>query len=143
RTAHRGTHPPRAGPTALKEGTPMDIDTSLVLLDADAADAERAIGIAGQLLVAAGRARPSYTDAMMKAFHELGPYVVVAPQIAMPHARPEDGALREGVAVVRLAAPVTFGHPENDPVRVVVPLVGVDADAHIAVLRRLSTVLMD
>lgn len=121
----------------------MDIDESLVKLDAHADDAEHAIRLAGELLVDAGRASAVYVDAMVTAYRELGPYVVIAPRIAMPHARPEHGALREGIAVLRLAEPVTFGHPENDPVRVVIPLAGVDADAHIAVLRTLSSVLMD
>ncbi|UNX54617.1 PTS sugar transporter subunit IIA [Georgenia sp. TF02-10] len=121
----------------------MEIDESLVLLDAHADDAEHAITLAGQLLVQAGRATADYLDAMVRAYHELGPYIVLAPHIAMPHARPENGALREGIAVVRLVEPVPFGHPHNDPVSVVIPLVGVDANAHIAVLRRLSAVLMD
>ena len=121
----------------------MDIDESLVLLGAHADDAEHAIRISGSLLVRAGCATPAYVDAMVAAYRELGPYIVLAPQIAMPHARPENGALKEGIAVVRLAEPMTFGHPDNDPVRVVIPLVGVDADAHITVLRKLSTVLMD
>lgn len=121
----------------------MDIDESLVLLDVHAQDPEHAITLAGQLLVDGGRAKPDYLDAMVRAYRELGPYVVLAPKIAMPHARPEHGALREGIAVVRLAEPVAFGHPENDPVSAVIPLVGVDATAHIEVLRGLSTVLMD
>ncbi len=121
----------------------MNIDESLVLLDAHAEGPEDAITMAGELLVKAGSATAEYVAAMVSAYRELGPYIVLAPQIAMPHARPENGALKEGIAVVRLAEPVTFGHPENDPVRVVIPLVGVDADAHITVLRKLSTVLMD
>lgn len=121
----------------------MDIDESLVRLDVRADDPEHAIRTAGELLVRAGLARPEYVEAMVGAYRELGPYMVLAPQIAMPHARPESGALNEGIAVVRLAGPMPFGHPDNDPVRVVIPLVGVDSDAHIAVLRKLASVLMD
>lgn len=121
----------------------MDIDESLVRLDVRAEDPEHAIRMAGELLVGAGRARPEYVEAMVDAYRKLGPYIVLAPQIAMPHARPENGALKEGIAVVRLAEPMAFGHPDNDPVRVVIPLIGVDADAHIAVLRKLAGVLMD
>lgn len=121
----------------------MDIDVSLVDLDAHPRDAEHAIRLAGRLLVRGGLATDTYVEAMVMAYRELGPYIVLAPQIAMPHARPEHGARRGGIAVLRLASPVPFGHPENDPVRVVIPLVGVDATAHIAVLRELSTVLLD
>lgn len=121
----------------------MDIDESLVELDAHPDDAEHAIRLAGRLLVDGGLATEKYVEAMVTAYRELGPYIVLAPKIAMPHARPEHGALSEGIAVLRLASPLRFGHPENDPVSVVIPLVGVDADAHIAVLRKLSTVLID
>lgn len=121
----------------------MDIDERLVRLDVTARDAEEAITLAGRLLVDAERVTPAYVEAMLEAFRTLGPYVVLAPNIAMPHARPEHGALREGVAVLRLAEPVAFGHPDNDPVRVVLPLAGTDPVAHIEVLRRLARVLMD
>jgi mannitol/fructose-specific phosphotransferase system IIA component (Ntr-type) len=121
----------------------MKFDESLVRLDVHADDAVHAITLAGQLLVDAGRVTPAYVDAMVEAYRSLGPYVVLAPHIAMPHARPEAGALAEAIAVVRLAEPVEFGHVDNDPVRVVIPLAGVDAGAHIDVLRRLSAVLMD
>lgn len=121
----------------------MKLDESLVRLDVHADDAEHAIILGGQLLVEAGRVTPGYVDAMVEAYQNLGPYVVLAPHIAMPHARPEAGALAESIAILRLAGPVEFGHPDNDPVRVVLPLAGVDAGAHIDVLRQVSTVLMD
>lgn len=121
----------------------MDIDERLVRLNVNARDAEDAIALAGQLLVDAERVTSEYVKAMVEAFRTIGPYIVLAPNIAMPHARPEHGALREGVAVLRLAEPIAFGHPDNDPVRIVIPLAGTDPVAHIEVLRHLAGVLMD
>ncbi len=121
----------------------MKLDESLVRLDVHANDAVHAITLGGQLLVDAGRVTSGYVDAMVEAYQSLGPYIVLAPHIAMPHARPESGALTESIAILRLAGPVDFGHPDNDPVRVVLPLASVDASAHIDVLRQVSTVLMD
>ncbi len=43
-------------------------------------------------------------------------HIVIAPGIALPHARPEDGVIDSTVAVVRLAEPVNFGNEDNDPV---------------------------
>lgn len=121
----------------------MDLDTSLVRLDVEAHDAEDAIRLAGQILVDAGSATPSYVEAMVGAYRTLGPYIVLAPHVAMPHARPESGAIAEGVGVLRLLEPVAFGHAEHDPVRVVIALVGADPNSHIDLLRRISRALSD
>ena len=44
---------------------------------------------------------------------------MIAPGIAMPHARPELGARNTGFSLVTLEKPVTFGHEDNDPVDVI------------------------
>ncbi|EIC06379.1 phosphoenolpyruvate-dependent sugar phosphotransferase system EIIA 2 [Microbacterium laevaniformans OR221] len=121
----------------------MHLNDVRVSLDDGSLTPENAIRAAGQLLVDDGLAEPRYSEAMIGAFRDLGPYIVLVPGIAMPHARPEAGAIRDGLAVLRLAQPVEFGHPENDPVRLVIPLVGSDNHSHIDLLKRLSRVLMD
>ena len=40
----------------------------------------------GQLMVDAGFTEPSYTEAMVEVVREMGPYIVLAPGLAMPHA---------------------------------------------------------
>jgi len=100
-----------------------------------------AIAAAGRLLVRAGAVEDRYIEAMVRVARELGPYIVIAPGVAMPHARPEDGAKRTAVSFVCLEQPVEFGNEENDPVRLVVGLAAVDHDAHIEVMRQLATVL--
>lgn len=121
----------------------MDLDKSLVRLNLHADDAEQAIGLAGQILVDAGSVTPAYVKAMVDAYRDLGPYIVLAPHIAMPHARPESGAVSEGVGVLRLLNPVEFGHPENDPVSLVIALAGTNSNSHVDLLRRISRVLTD
>ena len=53
---------------------------------------EEVIRHGGQLMVDAGFTDPSYTEAMVEVVREMGPYIVLAPGLAMPHARPEHGA---------------------------------------------------
>jgi len=74
---------------------------------------------------------------------ELGPYIVVAPGVAMPHARPEDGAIATGMSLVTLKEPVVFGNPDNDPVRLVIGLAALDAQAHLHALATLVELLGD
>lgn len=112
-----------------------------IALRVPATDWEEAVRAAGQLLVANGAAEPRYIDGMIRTVRELGPYIVIAPGVALPHARPEEGALREGYALVTLAQPVTFGNPDNDPVQVVIAFCAPDASAHLESLRVLAKYL--
>ena len=106
-----------------------------------AADWRAAVRAAGNLLEASGATEARYTEAMLRAAEELGPYIVIAPGLALPHARPEDGARRACMAVITLDPPVAFGSPENDPVRVVIALGAADADGHVLALAQLMAAL--
>lgn len=114
-----------------------------VQLDVHAENPVAAIRLAGALLVTAGFATDEYVEAMVAAFGQLGPYIVLAPHVALPHARPESGAITDGIAVLRLAEAVPFGHPDNDPVEIVIPLVASTHSGHLGMLRRMAAVLTD
>jgi mannitol/fructose-specific phosphotransferase system IIA component (Ntr-type) len=86
---------------------------------------------------------PRYIQAMIDAVEKLGPYMVLAPGIALAHARPEDGALQAGMSIVTFSTPVNFGSPENDPVRLVIAFCGVDHHSHIKMLQALAIFLED
>ncbi|MGG6314167.1 PTS sugar transporter subunit IIA [Paenibacillus macerans] len=117
------------------------LDKSLISLDVEAKDAQEAIRAAGRLLVDSGAAEDSYVESMLSAFRDKGPYIVVAPQIALPHAKAESGVNEASVSFVRLKRPVAFGHPENDPVKLVFALGSSSSSEHIDLLRRLTTLL--
>jgi PTS system ascorbate-specific IIA component len=104
---------------------------------------EDVIRYSGQLLVKAGKVQPSYVEKMLDAFHSLGPYIVMGPGIAMPHAHAEGDVSCPGISFVRLKEPVVFGHPENDPVVLVFALAGKAHDDHIDILQSLSELLGD
>jgi PTS system ascorbate-specific IIA component len=104
-----------------------------ILLNQTAADWQAAVRLSGVGLVASGCATDDYTDAMIEAIEELGPYVVIAPGLAMPHARPNDAVLHTGMSLVTLANSVDFGST-NDPVRVVFALAARDHDKHLELL---------
>lgn len=95
-------------------------------LQAHAADWKSAVKIGTDLLVKAGAVEERYYDAVIGIVEEHGPYYVVVPGIAMPHARPELGALKTGFALVTLDQPVEF-HSDNDPVRFLLCISAKDA----------------
>lgn len=113
----------------------------LVKVNESVQDWEEAIRAAGKLMVADGAVEPRFVDAMIRVAKEFGPYIVVAPGIALPHARPEDGVIRASIAVVQLAAPINFGNKDNDPVFLVIALAAVDNQQHIQGLAELAGVL--
>jgi ascorbate PTS system EIIA or EIIAB component len=117
-------------------------DTAVVL-DARADDWRAAVREAGRALTRSGSTRSEYADRMIAVIEEFGAYVVIAPGLALAHARPGADVKSEGLAVVTLAKPVPFGHPHNDPVRVVVGLAVSNAEDHVAFVARLANAFND
>ena len=118
-----------------------EISEKQFLFNASAKNWKEAVNIAGELLVKNGFAKPAYIDGMLKLTEELGPYIVITPGIAIPHARPEDGAIKPGFSVVKLADPVEFGNPNNDPVHLIIGFCSPNANAHVDFLAKLARIL--
>ena len=114
-----------------------------IRVGAVALDREHVMQLCGELLVASGRTTPDYTDAMLAALTELGPYFVIAPGIALAHAAPSEAVMATGLSLLTLAEPIVFGHESNDPVRLVVGLCAVDHDSHLELMAALAEFLAD
>lgn len=110
---------------------------------ATAVDWREAVRLAGAGLVRSGAARAGYSQEMIRMIDEHGPYVVIAPGLALAHARPGPDVLGDGLAIVTLATPVAFGHPHNDPVRVILGLAIKSSDRHLAAVAGLANVFND
>jgi mannitol/fructose-specific phosphotransferase system IIA component (Ntr-type) len=67
----------------------------------------------------------------------MGPYIVIAPGIAMPHARPEDGVKQVCMSLITLKEPVKFGNETNDPVKLVIEFGAIDNHTHLQALSQL------
>ena len=114
-----------------------------ILLQQSARSWRECFVLAGNALVESNRATAAYTQEMIQAFEELGPYMVIAPGIALAHGRPSAAVLETGLSLVTLSEPVAFGSANNDPVRLVIGLAAVDHDSHIDLMAALSELLMD
>ncbi|HEY8717651.1 PTS sugar transporter subunit IIA [Pengzhenrongella sp.] len=117
-------------------------DTGIVV-GAEAENWQEAITLAGDALVRSGITTDDYTLEMIDAVTRLGPYIVIAPGIALAHSRPSPAVLTTGISWVQLAEPVAFGNPKNDPVSLVIGLAASDHDGHLAIMAALAAVLMD
>jgi PTS system ascorbate-specific IIA component len=116
---------------------------SAIVLGAEAEDWRAAVTLAADALARSGVAKPTYAREMIRMIEEHGPYVVIAPGLALAHARPGPDVLGDGMAIVTLATPVTFGHPYNDPVRVILGLAITGADRHLAAVAHLANIFND
>ncbi len=119
------------------------VDRRSVNVNAEADSWQAAVELSGELLVAAEVVEERYGPAMVRTVEELGPYVAVAPGVAIPHARPEDGALEMGVSLVVLREPVEFGSEENDPVDLLFGFASPDKDSHVDTIRDLVSFIQD
>lgn len=81
---------------------------------------------------------PDYVTAIVEQHHSLGPYYVLAPGLAMPHARPEQGATGKGLSLLKLRQGVCFGAEEFDPVNVIIMLAAPDKHSHIDMITALA-----
>lgn len=119
------------------------LPTSAIALDALAPDWRSALHLAGALLVSTGCATDAYTNEMIQTIDAFGPYMVLAPGVALAHARPSPSVLKTGLSWVRLSAPVEFGHATNDPVGLVIGLAAVDKEQHRDALSAVGRALAD
>ncbi|MCW7548935.1 PTS sugar transporter subunit IIA [Photorhabdus sp. APURE] len=97
-----------------------------------------AIAVACQPLVENGAISSCYIDAIYRSHEVIGPYYVVGPGIAMPHARPEEGVNRLSLALTVISEGVEFGSDENDPVKLLIVLAATDSNSHVEVIAQLA-----
>lgn len=117
------------------------LNDALIEIDDSSKTAEEAIKSGGSLLVSEGSVKTEYIDAMIQSFQSNGPYFVIAPGIAMPHARPDDGVLESSVSLIKLTHAISFGHTSNDPVNLVFCIGATSGNEHISLLQKLTRLL--
>lgn len=115
----------------------------IVELNIQAIDWIEAVKASGNLLVKDGKVEEMYVDAMIDTVKEMGAYIVMAPGVAMPHARPDAGVNELGISVITLKEPIPFGNEEFDPVKLIFSLCAKESKAHIELLQELSCILDD
>ncbi|OFK24967.1 MULTISPECIES: PTS sugar transporter subunit IIA [Olsenella] len=95
-------------------------------------------------LVADGSVESEYADCLIKNVEEHGPYIVLIPGVAMPHAvAGAVGTNKEAISFMRVKEPVHFG-AEDDPdttATVFFTLSDVDAESHLVNMQRLAAVM--
>ncbi|WP_026693913.1 PTS sugar transporter subunit IIA [Peribacillus kribbensis] len=102
---------------------------------------EEAIRMASEPLLKHGYIEAGYVDAMISNVKELGPYIVLMPRVAMPHARPEDGVRKMGISLLITEDAVLFEGGKSANAFFVVA--AEDATSHLTLLQEISDLLSD
>ena len=84
------------------------IDNDSIRLGLEANDWKEAVKVAVDPLIESGAILPEYYDAIIQSTEEYGPYYILMPGMAMPHARPEAGVQRDAFSLITLQNPVVF-----------------------------------
>jgi len=68
---------------------------------------------------------------------------VIAPKVAIPHARPEDGVNKLSMSLLKLSKAVPFSEKSKHAIQIVIVLAAVDGETHLKALSQLSKMLSD
>jgi mannitol operon transcriptional antiterminator len=102
-----------------------------------------AVRLAAEPLVEKGSITEGYVQAMISTLLKMGPYVVVSPKVAIPHARPEDGVNKIGMSLLKLQQSVPFTDKGTHEVKLIIVLAAIDGDTHLKALSQLTNMLSD
>ena len=102
------------------------LERQTIALNREVANWQEAVRLSVQLLEDNGAVTSEYYDAILENHAKNGPYFVIVPSVAMPHAAPERGVNATGFSLVTLKNPVRFGHQEHDPVDIVLCIAAED-----------------
>jgi PTS system ascorbate-specific IIA component len=99
---------------------------------------DAALELSCSALVANGKVEERYVDAIKATHKKIGPYYVLAPKIAMPHARPEDGVNETALQLTVFKKGVDLGSTDNGDVYFSITLAAIDSDGHVLTIMALS-----
>ncbi len=105
-------------------------------------DWQEAIRIAALPLVKRNFIEERYIQGIIDNTFKYGPYYVLAPNVAMPHAKPENGVLKKQIGILLLREPIKFSEDGFD-VRLIIVLAATDSKSHLSSLKSLAEIIGD
>jgi len=99
---------------------------------------DAALDLTCSTLLTSGKIEASYVEAIKATHKDIGPYYVLAPKIAMPHARPEDGVNQAALQLTVFKNGVDLGSEDNGDVYFSITLAAMDSDSHINTIMKLA-----
>ncbi|WP_235828896.1 PTS sugar transporter subunit IIA [Anaerosacchariphilus polymeriproducens] len=108
----------------------------------EAKDWKEAIRICIKPLERHGFVEERYKEEIISNIESLGPYIVIGPYIALPHARPEQGVIKSQISITLFKKSIYFGKDEI-PAKLFVSLAAKDNESHLDALANITEVLQN
>lgn len=102
---------------------------------------EESIELASKPLIENDYITSEYIDEMVQNVKDNGAYIVIVPEIAMPHASTDKGVLETGMSFLKLNKAVSF--PDDQEVKLFFVLAAKDSTTHLELLSDLSSILIE
>lgn len=112
-----------------------------VTLDYDCNDWRDAIEIASKPIVKKGYITQEYVKAMIKSVEELGAYMVIIPEIALTHASPKKGVIKDCISLLTLKNHIKFGDESKELVKMIIVFGTNRSGNHFEILSNLVKIL--
>ena len=113
------------------------IKPELIRLNIEATNWEEAVRLAYEPLVQHHYITQNYVEETIRSVKIVGPYIVITKHVALPHTKPECGALSIALGIGVLRSPVKFGNQDNDPVKYIFSLSAIDNQTHLTAMAEL------
>ena len=111
------------------------INTETIFLKQDFNTAEEVIKFAGDVFIKQGCCNNEYKKAMLNVLEKFKGIIVLDDGIAMPHARPEEGALKDRLLIMTLNKPIDFYNDDFEKVDTVIAVCSTGSDRHIELIQ--------
>lgn len=116
---------------------------SIIRFNIEASNWEEAVRLAYEPMVKENYITENYVDETVRSIKLIGPYIVITKHVALPHTKPEAGAIACALGIGVLKTPIHFGSEDNDPVKYIFSLSALDNETHLCAMAELVELIND
>lgn len=102
---------------------------------------ENAVKLAAKPLLADKSINENYVRAMINNIKKFGAYIVINDVIALAHSRPEDGAMKDCLSLLKINDGVSFDENLDEKVYLIFVLGAVNNSSHMGLLSKLMEII--
>lgn len=119
----------------------MEFTDKNTKFDIDVDNWEQAIIECGLILESLGYADENYKYNIINDVKKYGSYIMISPNVVIPHTRPENGAIEIGCSIVTIKNDVYFDDNKKDAIKVLIGFTALDSNNHLEMLKEIINII--
>lgn len=119
----------------------MEFTDKNTKFDIEVKDWKEAILETGRLLEISGYANEDYKYNIINDVKNYGSYIMISPNVVIPHTRPENGALKIGCSIITIKNDIYFDDNKQDPIKVLIGFTAIDNKNHLDMLKKIINII--